>query len=153
MDELTHVECLQLLDEELVGHLGVVDGGTPYVTPVSYVRHESDLYFRTGPGRRLDVLRSNPSVCFEASSFDVEGGEWRSVVVWGDVTGVTDDETESLAVDLLLEKYRSYVSWIGMSGSAESLPGLSVVMRLPMEVVTGRSSGSGFSPRTRPGRL
>ncbi len=153
MDDLSHTECLQLLDEELVGHLGVVDEGKAYVTPVSFTRDDSSLYFRTGPGRRLEVMRANPSVCFEASRFETDGGEWRSVVVWGDVREVTDAAHEARAVELLMDKYREYVSWLGSFGGSEVLPGLSVVIELPMDSMSGRSSGSGFSPRTRPGRL
>ena len=67
MDELPFEEAMAFIARSDVAHLGVIDNGAPYVSPISYVLIEGRLCFRTGAGRRLDALRSNPRVSVEVS--------------------------------------------------------------------------------------
>ncbi|MBT8197343.1 MAG: hypothetical protein KJO84_02455, partial [Acidimicrobiia bacterium] len=56
------------------------------------------------------------------------------------------------AVQLLLTKYEASVgaqSW----STPDVLPGMSTVVEIPAETMTGRRAGGGFGQRTRPGRL
>jgi len=150
VDTLRPLQCIELLREELVGHLAVISDGVPYVTPVSYVVSDSTLAMRVGEGRRVRAIRENPNAGFEVSRYNTETGDWTSVVVEGTVRIVEDDETIQTVIAGLLRKYRSVVS----SLSGQSMPLLSdVVLEMRMEHVSGRSSGSFFSMRTRPGRL
>jgi len=54
-------------------HLGMADGGTPYVVPLSFgYRFTEDdkleLFFHSAhEGKKLDILRKNKNVCFEIS--------------------------------------------------------------------------------------
>ena len=150
MDELTPLQCLELLREEKVGHLAVIADGVPYVTPVSYVVSNNTVAMRVGEGRRVRAIRENPHAGFEVSRYDTDTGEWTSVIVEGKVRIVEDDATIQNVIAGLLGKYRSVVS----SMSGQHMPLLSdVVLELEMDTVSGRSSGSFFSMRTRPGRL
>ncbi len=150
MDELTPLQCLELLREEKVGHLAVISEGVPYVTPVSYVVSDHTVAMRVGEGRRVRAVRENPNAGFEVSRYNTETGEWTSVIVEGTVRIVEDDATIQSVIAGLLGKYRSVVS--SMSGQA--MPMLTdVVLELQMDSVSGRTSGSFFSMRTRPGRL
>ena len=52
-------------------HVAMIDGGSPYVVPLSYgyrilTDNVLELYFHSAlQGKKLDVLKSNNAVCFE----------------------------------------------------------------------------------------
>lgn len=151
MDELSPAECRRILSAADVGHMAVISDGEPYVSPISYVYMDDAVYVRTGPGRRVDAIAAHPRVCVEVSEFDDETGHWESMIIWGDAEIVEDDRTAQRVIMAMLEKYRpSMGSPLAPSGP---LAEPDVVIRVPVEVGSGRSSGSFFSMRTRPGRL
>ncbi len=80
--ELTHDECVALLDRNHVGRLAFVHHGHVGITPLHYVHRDGWLYGRTGPGEKLAVLRHHPWVAFEVDETDGLFA-WRSVVVRG----------------------------------------------------------------------
>jgi nitroimidazol reductase NimA-like FMN-containing flavoprotein (pyridoxamine 5'-phosphate oxidase superfamily) len=144
---------IRVLREELVAHLGLVDGDEPYVTPISFVQMGDAIYLRTGPGRRLEVIRSRPHVCVEASRHVNDRGDWESVLVWGeaDVLGAGDEADE--AIGMLLYKYRAvFASSAAFAGPSPLAPG-EVVVKIPIGRMTGRRSAAGFGVSIRPGRL
>jgi nitroimidazol reductase NimA-like FMN-containing flavoprotein (pyridoxamine 5'-phosphate oxidase superfamily) len=153
MENSSREESYRLLDNVDIGHVAVIADGAPYVTPISFVRKADRIIMRTAPGRRLDALQQNPRACLEVSAVDPETGDWESVVVFGNVTEVHDDVAEAEAVALLLEKYRRLIGPVTSWTVPELLPGSAVVLRLSIEEITGRSSGSGVSRQMRPGRL
>lgn len=152
MDDLTPADCRRILSAAMVGHLGVISDGEPYVSPVSFVYEEGAIFVRTNPGRRVDAIKANPRVCVEVSDFDATTGYWESMIVWGDATFVEERRASERVVMALMDKYRDSL------GSPLSRPGAApmeqeVILQIPVEVETGRSSGSLFSARTLPGRL
>lgn len=154
MDELDRSEALQLLARAPVAHLGVVEGGVPYVTPMSFVMSEERILFRTMAGRKLDAIRAHPHVCIEVSEFDEKTGHWASVIVDGTAGEVSDDDLKSTVVSLLLRKYEEVIgSPLSRSGGLRAIAGLPHVIGVTIDGISGMSSGSGWSPRTRPGRL
>ena len=153
MDELPFEEAMAFIARSDVAHLGVIDNGAPYVSPISYVLIEGRLCFRTGAGRRLDALRSNPRVSVEVSEYDIETGDWKSVIAGGDASIVTDDRTAQEVVGQLLHKYAKAIGSPLSRGGARPLPEPGVIVAIDLAEVTGRSSGSWFSLPTRPGRL
>lgn len=62
---LTETEIEQLLGQQVIGHLGCHYRGTTYVVPVNYVYRKGDIYAQSGPGKKLDMMRRNPKVCFQ----------------------------------------------------------------------------------------
>ncbi len=152
MDELTPAECRRILSAAQVGHLAVISDGEPYVSPISYVYMDDAIWVRTGPGRRVDAIGEHPRVCVEVSEFDDETGHWESMIIWGEARICQDDRTAQRVIMAILTKYRdSMGSPLSPGGGAPMEP--EVIVEIPVEVGTGRSSGSYFSVRTRPGRL
>jgi nitroimidazol reductase NimA-like FMN-containing flavoprotein (pyridoxamine 5'-phosphate oxidase superfamily) len=153
MDPLSREEALDVLAVAPVAHLGLISEGRPYVTPMSFVVDGERILFRTTAGKKLDALRGDPRVCIETSKFDPESGEWASVIVTGTAVEVDDDAVGQLAVSKLYEKYPTALGDPLSRGGLQPLPGLPHVIEVTIEEISGMSSGSGFSPRTRPGRL
>ncbi len=78
---LTNAEIDALLTSERFGHLGCCDKGKPYVIPLAYVFHANVLYGQTMEGKKTDILRKNPVVCFQVQQQGEH--EWRSAICWG----------------------------------------------------------------------
>ena len=70
--EITDInKILEILNTAKVLHLGLVDGDEPYVVPMNYgyiYENEKLTIYLHGArrGRKLDVMRKNPKVFFEA---------------------------------------------------------------------------------------
>ncbi len=153
MESITREEALLFLAEASVAHIGVISQGKPYVTPMSFVLDGERILFRTKPGTRFEGMLDNPTVCIEVSRYDDETGDWMSVIVTGTAAETDDDATKALTVERLLQKYQqalgSPLAWGGMQPMAD----FPHVVEVKIEEISGMSSGRGFSPRTRPGRL
>lgn len=151
MRDLTWARCQDLLSVSRVAHIAVVSDGEPYVSPISYVMVDGDICIRTGPGKRVDALRSNPRVCVEVSQYDDSSGDWESVIVWGTAEFVEDDYRSQEIIFAFLDKYRDVLGSPLNPGSV--FPDQDVIIRIPIEQSAGRGSGDYFSVRSRPGRL
>ncbi|MCF8075724.1 MAG: pyridoxamine 5'-phosphate oxidase family protein [Desulfotignum sp.] len=56
----------QILAQGQVCRLAMVDKGQPYVVPLNFGYGDGSLYFHSAPeGRKIDVLKADPHVCFE----------------------------------------------------------------------------------------
>lgn len=148
--DLSAEECARVLSEGRIAHIGCNSQGEPYVTPMSYVVVDGDLYFRTGPGRRTEALRSDPRSCVEITILR-EGDAWESVMFWGDARFIEDPDQQARVVGELLRKYHSE-SALG-SSSPSILPAEHPIVVITPESLTGRASGGGLGSKTRPGRL
>lgn len=131
----------------------MIDGGRPYVTPMSFVVSEGKILFRTMSGRKLNALLANPDVCIEASRYDEETGSWMSVIVEGQASEVEADLVKQTTVSLLLRKYETVMGSPLSSAGIRPLNGEPHFIEVEIETVTGMTSGRGLSARTRPGRL
>lgn len=153
MEPITNAQCLRLLAEEPVAHMGVISDGEPYVTAISFVHYQDSIYFRTGPGRRLTALEEGNRVCIEVSRYSSDEGDWESVLVWGAGNVVEDPGLEADVIGLLLVKYREVFGTALAFSKPTPLAPTEVVVEVPVDEMTGRASGAGFAPATRPGRL
>jgi nitroimidazol reductase NimA-like FMN-containing flavoprotein (pyridoxamine 5'-phosphate oxidase superfamily) len=165
MEPLPEAQINQMLDLARFAHIAVVSDGDPYVGPLSFVRHENALYFRTVEGERVEALRRHPRAAVSIVEFDDATGSWESVLVRGEVAFPENDATDHAIVVLFLQKYRDYhaelgsgprldgESAMGWIGSPEIAGDDAVMFSLDMREITGRTSGRWMTPGTRPGRL
>ncbi|MBJ7600600.1 MAG: pyridoxamine 5'-phosphate oxidase family protein [Candidatus Nephthysia bennettiae] len=104
---------LSILDEGLVCHLGFVDGGSPFVIPTMYARAGDLLYVHGAPASRmLRQARAGVELCLTVTILDGlvlarsvfnHSMNYRSAVVMGRGTEVTDPEEKMLASQALVE--------------------------------------------------
>ena len=128
-------------------------GGSPYVTPMSFVVDGDRILFRTKPGKRNEAMLENPVVSIEASTFDRQTGDWTSVIVRGRAAEVDDDATITLTVQLLFQKYGTVLGSPLSRSGIQPMASFPHVVQVPIGEITGMTSGGGFAMRTRPGRL
>lgn len=102
-----------ILDEGLVGHLGLASEGQPFVLPMLYARRDDALYLHGAPASRLlGTLREKATVCFTVTLVDGlvlarsafhHSLNYRSVVVLGAGRPVTDPGEKLAALEALVE--------------------------------------------------
>src|SRR5438270_8429149 len=102
-----------ILDEGLVGHVGIVAEGQPYVIPVLYAREGESIYVHGSPLSRLlgTLVRGVPmcltvtlldGVVFARSAFH-HSLNYRSVVVLGEGHVLTGREEKGAALRKVVE--------------------------------------------------
>ncbi len=96
-------EAEAFLGEQFVGRIGCHSRAKTYVVPVIYVWHDGSAYVYSVEGQKVEMMRENPSVCFEVDQYN-RGGGWRSVIVQGTYEEL-GDEGAALALRLLSERF------------------------------------------------
>ncbi len=107
--ELTAAEMDALLESQVTGHLACQSGGRPYIIPLAYYHRDGVLYGQTMEGKKTEILRQHPDVCFQVQALGSDG--WESVVCWGKFEEV--DLSAPLAPELL-ESLAGLVARLGV---------------------------------------
>lgn len=137
-----------ILDEGLICHLGFVgDGGTPVVIPTTYARDGDHLVVHGSPASRmLRVGRAGADVCLTVTLIDGmvlarstfhHSMNYRSVVVFGRATEVTDLEEKARLLDLLVEHLVPGRTASARGGNEKELRG-TLVLRLPLDEASAK---------------
>jgi nitroimidazol reductase NimA-like FMN-containing flavoprotein (pyridoxamine 5'-phosphate oxidase superfamily) len=103
-----------ILDEALVCHLGFVAGGQPFVIPTIFARDGETLYVHgSGASRTLLTLEQGVDMCLTVTLVDGlvlarsafhHSLNYRSVVVFGKATAVTDSNAMLQALKVITNK-------------------------------------------------
>jgi uncharacterized protein len=102
-----------ILDEGLVGHVGVVSDGQPFVIPVLYARDGDRVYLHGSPlSRLLSTLAEGAPMCLTVTLMDGlvlarsafhHSMNYRSVVILGEGWAVRDPELKDQALRSIVE--------------------------------------------------
>jgi len=79
-DELTEVECWDLVARAVVGRLAVCLDGRPHIFPINFVRAGDSIVFRTAAGTKLSAARHR-RVAFEIDGYEPDEALAWSVVI------------------------------------------------------------------------
>jgi len=153
VDAISKARAMAFLEAASVAHIGVVNHGEPYVTPMSFVMAGDKILFRTKPGRRFVPVEQNPVVSIEVSSYDPEIGDWASVIVEGIAPETNDEVTLSLTVEKFYEKYREIPGSPLGTGGIQPLSAFPHVVVVKVDEISGMVSSGGLGMTTRPDRL
>jgi uncharacterized protein len=102
-----------ILDEGMVGHVGVVADGQPFVIPVLYARDGEQVYLHGSPlSRLLSTLAQGVPMCLTVTLLDGlvlarsafhHSMNYRSVVILGDGRPVRDPEEKLEALRAIVD--------------------------------------------------
>ena len=136
MEDLTREGIDELLREEIVGRIGCHAGGETYVVPVIYAYDGEALYAYSIEGKKIRMMRENPSVGFEVDRYEGPG-RWRSVIAQGEYEELDGADAER-ARSLLAAKFA------GVARGPRAAPdgGVPVAFRIRIRELTGRRRGS-----------
>jgi uncharacterized protein len=139
-------EIDRLLRSETIGRLACCADGQPYVVPVMYAFADGCIYGHSHVGRKIEIMRANPSVCFEVDRV-VNLTNWKSVIAWGRYEELHDEDAVA-GMERLLVRFGSLVvgsssvPWHGLSAPLVNLAHLAVahgiVYRIRLTERTGR---------------
>jgi nitroimidazol reductase NimA-like FMN-containing flavoprotein (pyridoxamine 5'-phosphate oxidase superfamily) len=137
IDELSREEADAFLRDQLVGRVGCHAGGETYVVPVFFAYDGESVFVQTVDGRKVQLMRENPHVCFEVDEYERETGSWRSAIVEGRYEEVSGDDAER-GLTLLRERFAALGRPAG-SRRPDAGGRTPVAFRIRAERVTGRS--------------
>ncbi|MGA3214374.1 MAG: pyridoxamine 5'-phosphate oxidase family protein [Acidimicrobiales bacterium] len=123
-EELDREDCLELLREELVGHVALTARALPVVLPVNFAVLDGDIFWRSAQGTKLNDTSADLVVAFEADHYEPDHAQGWTVMVQGLAHVLTDVEELDRARALPLE------SWT-LEGAADRY------VRLIPNIVTG----------------
>jgi len=92
-----------LLKEQVTGRIACHADGTTYIVPINYVYSAPFIYGHSSNGKKIEMMRKNPQVCFEVD--DIQNiFRWKSVVAWGQFEEVTDLDEKARLMQGLIHK-------------------------------------------------
>lgn len=105
-------ECIEILNNGTSGVLALLgDNDYPYAVPISYVYHNSKIYFHSAKsGHKIDAIKNCPKASFCVIDQDTIIPEkyttcYRSVIAFGSIH-IMENETEiKSAIEKLAKKY------------------------------------------------
>lgn len=141
--ELDKKEAEEILSENIFGRLGCHAFGKTYVVPVSYAYHENALYFHTLEGLKTQMMRNNPSVCFQVDVLE-DMANWKSVIVQGNYEELAGEERDAAIRVLLDRQISGSVSetvkltslWPFTDNNYQEIQG--IIFRIPIKEISGR---------------
>ena len=75
-------ECKAILARNRLARLACAQDGQPYVVPLFYAYADEAAYAFSLPGRKMDIMRTNPKVALLVEEAG-DGKAWKSVVAEG----------------------------------------------------------------------
>lgn len=102
----------EILQGSDICRLAMMDGDKPYILPFNYGYKQQSIYIHCAPeGKKIDLLRKNPEVCFEIEHTaeliqEDKACKWselyRSVIGYGSVEIITDFEQKLKGLEIIM---------------------------------------------------
>lgn len=144
--QLSNEECIKILQTEKRAAFSVIgEDGYPYTVPINFIydANENRIYFHGAKtGHKFDAIRRCDRVCLTTWNQGFkEDGHWEytvtSVVVFGRVKLVTDDELAQDRLRSLAEKYYPSTDQIKKGMQSPSIDRVQV-LEIIIEHMTGK---------------
>jgi hypothetical protein len=103
LGELSNAQIETLLKQQVIGRIACQADGVPYIVPINYFYNGTHIYCHSSMGKKIEIMRKNPKVCFEVD--DIESVfRWRSVIAVGKFEDVTDMAEKERAMQGLIHR-------------------------------------------------
>ncbi len=139
-------EMEEIISRSTVCRLAMTDGDRPYLVPLCFGYRNGSLFFHSAlQGRKVDILKRNPNVCF---AFDIDqevtaaeracgwSMRYRSVVGFGKARIVEEEDDKRKALEIIMENYSA-----GKHSFDDSEVSSVLIIRVDIEEMTGKKSG------------
>jgi len=145
--EITEKKSLEeIIKKAEICRLAMCNEGLPYIVPLCFGYEDDALYFHCAhEGKKIDILRRNPEVCFEIEiDQEIIGAEdacrwtmkYRSVIGFGTVEFIEDDKQKRRALNIIMRQYSD-----GSFSFPDKNFGLTEIIRVDIRNMTGKQSG------------
>src|SRR5690349_1576236 len=109
LGQLNKSQIDDVLHREMVGRIGCYTDHKMYVVPVTYVYDGEFIYAHSREGKKIEMMRKNPNVCFEVDSME-NMANWRGVILWGTYEELKDKHTKELGLKKLRDRFAPLVT-------------------------------------------
>lgn len=89
LGELNELQIDALLKRQVTARIACHANGVTYIVPVNYVYDGACIYGHSSNGKKIEMMRKNPEVCFEIDEIQTIF-KWQSVIAWGTFEEVID---------------------------------------------------------------
>ena len=146
--EITDIaEMDTILKENRFCRIALSDNNRPYLVPMNYGYDGERLYLHCAEeGRKMDIIRKNPSVCFEVtdSISIVEGFSacgygtaYRSVIGFGRITILYEPVDKRIALLCIMNQTTGDSEWDFTDDAVDKV----TVLEVAIDSMTGKRSG------------
>jgi hypothetical protein len=135
-----------IIHKASVCRIALCDGDVPYIVPMCFGYDGTSLFLHSATeGRKIDMLRKNPRVCFEFDAdCEVLASEkpcsfsmrYRSVIGTGRASFVEGPEERHRALKLIMGQYSDRAF-----GRIDDTGKRFVIFRVEIDEITGKQSG------------
>ncbi|WP_454803965.1 pyridoxamine 5'-phosphate oxidase family protein [Mucilaginibacter phyllosphaerae] len=109
LGKLSDTQIEKLLQEQVTGRIACQADGEVYLVPINYVYRDGCIYGHSGEGKKIRMMRKNPSVCFEVD--DIRSVfQWQSVIAKGTYEEITDAEEKQQAMQGIIHRIMPLVT-------------------------------------------
>jgi len=109
LGQLNEKQMQALLTQQITGRLACHYNGETYIVPLNYVFKDGNIYAHSGPGKKIDMMRKNPNVCFEVEEIE-SIFQWRCVIAWGTFEEIVNEDEKQQTRQLLTHRLMPMVS-------------------------------------------
>lgn len=106
--QLSLTEIDDLLRKQIVGRIGCYYQNEVYIIPMSYAYDAEYFYCHSYEGKKVEMMRKNPKVCFQVDEMK-DMGKWESVIVSGDFEELLDEKERNSALKILLKRQLPFI--------------------------------------------
>jgi uncharacterized protein len=136
----------KMLDSHYIGRIACSEGNKPYIVPITYC-YDNDtncIISHSGEGKKIEMLRRNPLVCFEMEEIK-DINNWQSVIAWGYFEELHGPDARN-ALHKLVERLRtffqddnhSHIKSLQEMSHSKVSEGKHIVYRIRLNEITGR---------------
>lgn len=137
---LSGQECRALIARNYLATVATVGEGQPYAIPLIYGFDHDHIFFVTGDGRKTRNILEQPLVCITIVETEEHAQKWRSVIAYGEVTWLTDEESVNHALAVMKQQYPGQST--RSSGGAAALESAGFRMgQVEIRKMSGRAQG------------
>ena len=109
-------ELRDIIQRAQICRIGLSENDTPYIIPMNFGYRDERLFFHCAlQGRKLDIIRDNPKVCFEMDvDYEISRPEgrpcgwsakYRSIIGTGTADIIEDPHEKSEALNIIIGHY------------------------------------------------
>ncbi len=143
LEVLSREQCLELLQESLVGRVVFTECALPAALPVNFALLDEDVVFRTATGSKLAAALAKAVVAFEVDDLDAIRHTGWSVLVQGWATLLTRPDDLTRAHALSLQPWAPGERWHFVRIRSEIVSGRRIIPQFPLPAEFASSCGGG----------
>lgn len=103
LGKLTKHQIEDLLSRQVTGRIACCAEGQVYIVPVNYVYDGSHIYGHSAAGKKIEMMRKNPEICFQTD--DIKSVfRWQSVIAWGHFNEINDQDEKQRIMQRIIHR-------------------------------------------------